>query len=184
MSAEIFLFFKVTFLKWQTYILDHEGTGSLSDAPCPVSHMVSTLVFQPSSVTTVTRNIRPAISPSTASFPTRRRTLRKRSPNFTKSTSKRDVSVKYFTVRFNRVSAQNKDSQLNTHTHRSVFEETRRFIVCGSLRYSLSLSLSGLTPAQSEFNYLNAARTLELYGMELHYARVSIAFLSRTTILI
>uniref|UniRef100_A0A8C1V7S1 protein-tyrosine-phosphatase n=1 Tax=Cyprinus carpio TaxID=7962 RepID=A0A8C1V7S1_CYPCA len=31
----------------------------------------------------------------------------------------------------------------------------------------------GLTPAQSEFNYLNTARTLELYGVELHYARVS-----------
>uniref|UniRef100_A0A8C1ICA8 Tyrosine-protein phosphatase n=1 Tax=Cyprinus carpio TaxID=7962 RepID=A0A8C1ICA8_CYPCA len=30
---------------------------------------------------------------------------------------------------------------------------------------------NGLTPAQSEFNYLNAARTLELYGVELHYAR-------------
>uniref|UniRef100_A0A671SUN8 Tyrosine-protein phosphatase non-receptor type 4-like n=1 Tax=Sinocyclocheilus anshuiensis TaxID=1608454 RepID=A0A671SUN8_9TELE len=29
----------------------------------------------------------------------------------------------------------------------------------------------GLTPAQSEFNYLNMARTLELYGVELHYAR-------------
>lgn len=32
---------------------------------------------------------------------------------------------------------------------------------------------SGLTPAQSEFNYLNTARTLDLYGVELHYARVS-----------
>uniref|UniRef100_A0A4W6G9T7 Tyrosine-protein phosphatase n=1 Tax=Lates calcarifer TaxID=8187 RepID=A0A4W6G9T7_LATCA len=32
---------------------------------------------------------------------------------------------------------------------------------------------SGLSPAQSEFNYLNTARTLELYGVELHYARVS-----------
>ncbi|RXN13568.1 tyrosine- phosphatase non-receptor type 4-like isoform X1 [Labeo rohita] len=30
---------------------------------------------------------------------------------------------------------------------------------------------NGLTPAQSEFNYLNAARMLELYGVELHYAR-------------
>ncbi|XP_051549133.1 tyrosine-protein phosphatase non-receptor type 4-like isoform X1 [Myxocyprinus asiaticus] len=30
---------------------------------------------------------------------------------------------------------------------------------------------NGLTPAQSEFNYLNAAQTLELYGVELHYAR-------------
>uniref|UniRef100_A0A3Q3JPQ7 Tyrosine-protein phosphatase n=1 Tax=Monopterus albus TaxID=43700 RepID=A0A3Q3JPQ7_MONAL len=30
---------------------------------------------------------------------------------------------------------------------------------------------SGLSPAQSEFNYLNTARTLELYGVELHYAR-------------
>ncbi|XP_067252491.1 tyrosine-protein phosphatase non-receptor type 4b isoform X2 [Chanodichthys erythropterus] len=30
---------------------------------------------------------------------------------------------------------------------------------------------NGLTPAQSEFNYLNAARTLELYGVDLHYAR-------------
>lgn len=30
---------------------------------------------------------------------------------------------------------------------------------------------SGLTPAQSEFNYLNSARMLELYGVELHYAR-------------
>uniref|UniRef100_A0A8C1INF2 protein-tyrosine-phosphatase n=1 Tax=Cyprinus carpio TaxID=7962 RepID=A0A8C1INF2_CYPCA len=32
---------------------------------------------------------------------------------------------------------------------------------------------NGLTAAQSEFNYLNAAWTLELYGVELHYARVS-----------
>ncbi|XP_015254048.1 PREDICTED: tyrosine-protein phosphatase non-receptor type 4 isoform X1 [Cyprinodon variegatus] len=30
---------------------------------------------------------------------------------------------------------------------------------------------SGLSPAQSEFNYLNTARSLELYGVELHYAR-------------
>uniref|UniRef100_A0A8C1Q7S4 Tyrosine-protein phosphatase n=1 Tax=Cyprinus carpio TaxID=7962 RepID=A0A8C1Q7S4_CYPCA len=30
---------------------------------------------------------------------------------------------------------------------------------------------NGLTAAQSEFNYLNAAWTLELYGVELHYAR-------------
>lgn len=30
---------------------------------------------------------------------------------------------------------------------------------------------NGLNPAQSEFNYLNTARTLELYGVELHYAR-------------
>uniref|UniRef100_A0A8D2ZV57 Tyrosine-protein phosphatase n=1 Tax=Scophthalmus maximus TaxID=52904 RepID=A0A8D2ZV57_SCOMX len=30
---------------------------------------------------------------------------------------------------------------------------------------------SGLSPAQSEFNYLNTARTLDLYGVELHYAR-------------
>uniref|UniRef100_A0A673XM25 Protein tyrosine phosphatase non-receptor type 4a n=1 Tax=Salmo trutta TaxID=8032 RepID=A0A673XM25_SALTR len=30
---------------------------------------------------------------------------------------------------------------------------------------------SGLSSAQSEFNYLNTARTLELYGVELHYAR-------------
>ncbi|KAG8432133.1 hypothetical protein GDO86_016677 [Hymenochirus boettgeri] len=29
----------------------------------------------------------------------------------------------------------------------------------------------GLTPAEAEFSYLNAARTLELYGVELHYAR-------------
>ncbi|XP_064875113.1 tyrosine-protein phosphatase non-receptor type 4-like isoform X2 [Oncorhynchus nerka] len=29
----------------------------------------------------------------------------------------------------------------------------------------------GLSSAQSEFNYLNTARTLELYGVELHYAR-------------
>ncbi|MBN3306537.1 PTN4 phosphatase, partial [Amia calva] len=29
-----------------------------------------------------------------------------------------------------------------------------------------------LSPADAEFNYLNAARTLELYGVELHYARV------------
>lgn len=36
----------------------------------------------------------------------------------------------------------------------------------------LSLLLSGLSSAQSEFNYLNTARTLELYGVELHYARV------------
>lgn len=36
-----------------------------------------------------------------------------------------------------------------------------------------SLAPSGLSPAQSEFNYLNTARTLELYGVELHYARVS-----------
>lgn len=31
----------------------------------------------------------------------------------------------------------------------------------------------GLTPAEAEFNYLNTARTLELYGVEFHYARVS-----------
>ncbi|KAK3543609.1 hypothetical protein QTP70_025021, partial [Hemibagrus guttatus] len=30
---------------------------------------------------------------------------------------------------------------------------------------------SGLSPDESEFNYLNTARTLELYGVELHYAR-------------
>ncbi|XP_077129386.1 tyrosine-protein phosphatase non-receptor type 4 isoform X2 [Ranitomeya variabilis] len=30
---------------------------------------------------------------------------------------------------------------------------------------------SGLSPAESEFSYLNTARTLELYGVELHYAR-------------
>ncbi|MEQ2204184.1 Tyrosine-protein phosphatase non-receptor type 4, partial [Xenoophorus captivus] len=30
---------------------------------------------------------------------------------------------------------------------------------------------SGLSPAQSEFNYLNTARSLELYGVELHYAK-------------
>ncbi|KAJ8388369.1 hypothetical protein AAFF_G00133950 [Aldrovandia affinis] len=30
---------------------------------------------------------------------------------------------------------------------------------------------NGLSPAQAEFNYLNTARTLELYGVELHYAR-------------
>uniref|UniRef100_A0A8B9K1L7 protein-tyrosine-phosphatase n=1 Tax=Astyanax mexicanus TaxID=7994 RepID=A0A8B9K1L7_ASTMX len=30
---------------------------------------------------------------------------------------------------------------------------------------------SGLSPAESEFNYLNTARTLEHYGVELHYAR-------------
>uniref|UniRef100_A0A4W3HW26 Tyrosine-protein phosphatase n=1 Tax=Callorhinchus milii TaxID=7868 RepID=A0A4W3HW26_CALMI len=29
----------------------------------------------------------------------------------------------------------------------------------------------GLSPAESEFNYLNTARSLELYGVELHYAR-------------
>eukprot|EP00079_Xenopus_tropicalis_P004651 NP_001090635.1 tyrosine-protein phosphatase non-receptor type 4 [Xenopus tropicalis] len=29
----------------------------------------------------------------------------------------------------------------------------------------------GLSPAEAEFSYLNAARTLELYGVELHYAR-------------
>uniref|UniRef100_A0A8B9CZS3 protein-tyrosine-phosphatase n=1 Tax=Anser brachyrhynchus TaxID=132585 RepID=A0A8B9CZS3_9AVES len=29
----------------------------------------------------------------------------------------------------------------------------------------------GLSPAEAEFNYLNTARTLELYGVELHYAR-------------
>ncbi|XP_053327551.1 tyrosine-protein phosphatase non-receptor type 4 isoform X2 [Spea bombifrons] len=29
----------------------------------------------------------------------------------------------------------------------------------------------GLTPAEAEFTYLNTARTLELYGVELHYAR-------------
>uniref|UniRef100_H3AZ86 FERM domain-containing protein n=1 Tax=Latimeria chalumnae TaxID=7897 RepID=H3AZ86_LATCH len=29
----------------------------------------------------------------------------------------------------------------------------------------------GLSPAEVEFNYLNTARTLELYGVELHYAR-------------
>ncbi|KAJ8247092.1 hypothetical protein GJAV_G00258640 [Gymnothorax javanicus] len=30
---------------------------------------------------------------------------------------------------------------------------------------------TGLSPAQAEFSYLNTARTLELYGVELHYAR-------------
>ncbi|XP_069472851.1 tyrosine-protein phosphatase non-receptor type 4 isoform X2 [Ambystoma mexicanum] len=30
---------------------------------------------------------------------------------------------------------------------------------------------TGLTPAEAEFSYLNTARTLELYGVELHYAR-------------
>ncbi|XP_035378790.1 tyrosine-protein phosphatase non-receptor type 4 isoform X1 [Electrophorus electricus] len=30
---------------------------------------------------------------------------------------------------------------------------------------------SGLSPAESEFNYLNRARALDLYGVELHYAR-------------
>ncbi|XP_053522522.1 tyrosine-protein phosphatase non-receptor type 4 isoform X1 [Artibeus jamaicensis] len=29
----------------------------------------------------------------------------------------------------------------------------------------------GLSPAEAEFNYLNKARTLELYGVEFHYAR-------------
>uniref|UniRef100_A0A8B9F2H1 Protein-tyrosine-phosphatase n=1 Tax=Amazona collaria TaxID=241587 RepID=A0A8B9F2H1_9PSIT len=32
----------------------------------------------------------------------------------------------------------------------------------------------GLSPAEAEFSYLNTARTLELYGVELHYARVSL----------
>lgn len=31
----------------------------------------------------------------------------------------------------------------------------------------------GLSPAEAEFNYLNTARTLEFYGVEFHYARVS-----------
>lgn len=31
----------------------------------------------------------------------------------------------------------------------------------------------GLSPAEAELSYLNTARTLELYGVELHYARVS-----------
>ncbi|XP_043916669.1 tyrosine-protein phosphatase non-receptor type 4 [Protopterus annectens] len=30
---------------------------------------------------------------------------------------------------------------------------------------------SGMSPAEAEFSYLNTARTLELYGVELHYAR-------------
>ncbi|XP_035879507.1 tyrosine-protein phosphatase non-receptor type 4 isoform X3 [Phyllostomus discolor] len=30
---------------------------------------------------------------------------------------------------------------------------------------------TGLSPAEAEFNYLNKARTLELYGVEFHYAR-------------
>ncbi|XP_076403356.1 tyrosine-protein phosphatase non-receptor type 4 isoform X6 [Peromyscus maniculatus bairdii] len=30
----------------------------------------------------------------------------------------------------------------------------------------------GLSPAEAEFNYLNTARTLELYGVEFHYARI------------
>uniref|UniRef100_A0A7M4DY47 protein-tyrosine-phosphatase n=1 Tax=Crocodylus porosus TaxID=8502 RepID=A0A7M4DY47_CROPO len=43
----------------------------------------------------------------------------------------------------------------------------------------------GLSPAEAEFNYLNTARTLELYGVELHYARVSLNELheSRETLL-
>lgn len=36
------------------------------------------------------------------------------------------------------------------------------------------LTFRGLSPAEAEFNYLNTARTLELYGVELHYARVSL----------
>lgn len=132
-------------------------------------HMFSLLAFQLSSGTTVTLNIRPGISPSTASFPTRHRTLRKRSPNFTKSTSKRDVSVKYFTVF--KILRFNWDSQLNTHTEAYLKKQGSSLFV--GLWDIVSLSLSGLTPAQSEFNYLNAARTLELYGVELHYARVS-----------
>ncbi|XP_028663880.2 tyrosine-protein phosphatase non-receptor type 4 isoform X1 [Erpetoichthys calabaricus] len=30
---------------------------------------------------------------------------------------------------------------------------------------------NGLSPAEAEYNYINTARTLELYGVELHYAR-------------
>ncbi|KAG2459381.1 tyrosine-protein phosphatase non-receptor type 4 isoform X1 [Polypterus senegalus] len=30
---------------------------------------------------------------------------------------------------------------------------------------------NGLSPAEAEFNYINTGRTLELYGVELHYAR-------------
>uniref|UniRef100_A0A6I8R7E8 protein-tyrosine-phosphatase n=1 Tax=Xenopus tropicalis TaxID=8364 RepID=A0A6I8R7E8_XENTR len=38
----------------------------------------------------------------------------------------------------------------------------------------------GLSPAEAEFSYLNAARTLELYGVELHYARVSVNMLPKS----
>ncbi|XP_040004096.1 tyrosine-protein phosphatase non-receptor type 4 isoform X2 [Xiphias gladius] len=41
---------------------------------------------------------------------------------------------------------------------------------------------SGLSPAQSEFNYLNTARTLELYGVELHYARFGSTLLPPTSL--
>uniref|UniRef100_A0A8C6V077 Protein tyrosine phosphatase non-receptor type 4a n=1 Tax=Neogobius melanostomus TaxID=47308 RepID=A0A8C6V077_9GOBI len=37
--------------------------------------------------------------------------------------------------------------------------------------YAYVYLLSGLTPAQAEFQYLNTARTLDLYGVELHWAR-------------
>ncbi|KAK7811959.1 hypothetical protein U0070_007012 [Myodes glareolus] len=33
------------------------------------------------------------------------------------------------------------------------------------------MPVDGLSPAEAEFNYLNTARTLELYGVEFHYAR-------------
>lgn len=35
-------------------------------------------------------------------------------------------------------------------------------------------SYRGLSPAEAEFSYLSTARTLELYGVELHYARVGL----------
>ncbi len=85
------------------------------------------------------------------------------------------------------------------HTNKSVDSERHRFMQftqewctptylyftvlwCESKAHVFILTLyspffwpghSGLTPAQSEFNFLSTARTLELYGVELHYARVS-----------
>lgn len=57
-----------------------------------------------------------------------------------------------------------------------LFELTREPDVGGYVGKFLTelLSFRGLSPAEAEFNYLNTARTLELYGVELHYARVSL----------
>lgn len=51
-----------------------------------------------------------------------------------------------------------------------------------TIKIIIIISLSGLSPAQAEFNYLNTARTLELYGVELHYARVSKVFFMHTSL--